>query len=125
MMVSDVVQELVDELGIRIITFDRAGYGESDPNPQRSVRSEAFNIQELEDLLELGSKFYLVGVSIGSHPTWHSILVFGTMGLKAGWHGSGGSCHELLVAFFSITTSDGYYESCACGLVGEYCRGTL
>ncbi|CAK9179099.1 unnamed protein product [Ilex paraguariensis] len=63
-------QELIDELGIYFLLFDRAGYGESDPNPNRSVKSEAFDIQELADQLELGSKFYVLGVSMGSYPIW-------------------------------------------------------
>ncbi|CAL5352606.1 unnamed protein product [Camellia sinensis] len=63
-------QELLDELGIYLLLFDRAGYGESDPNPKRSVKSEAVDIQELADKLQLGSKFYVVGVSLGSYPTW-------------------------------------------------------
>lgn len=53
-----------------ILTFDRAGYGESDPNPKRSVKSEAFDIQELADQLNLGPKFYLIGVSIGTYSVW-------------------------------------------------------
>ncbi|XP_057953680.1 uncharacterized protein LOC131147988 [Malania oleifera] len=63
-------QELMENLGIYIVTFDRAGYGESDPNPMRSVKSEAFDIQELAGQLEIGPKFYLVGVSLGTYPTW-------------------------------------------------------
>eukprot|EP00262_Sarcandra_glabra_P013711 TRINITY_DN3869_c0_g1_i7.p1 TRINITY_DN3869_c0_g1~~TRINITY_DN3869_c0_g1_i7.p1 ORF type:complete len:184 (+),score=31.37 TRINITY_DN3869_c0_g1_i7:68-619(+) len=63
-------QEVVEELGIYFVSFDRAGYGESDPNPQRSVKSEAFDIQDLADQLELGSKFYVIGVSMGGYTIW-------------------------------------------------------
>ncbi|XP_059627544.1 uncharacterized protein LOC132270384 isoform X2 [Cornus florida] len=63
-------QELLDEMGIYIVTFDRAGYAESDPNPKRSVKSEAFDIQELADQLQLGPKFYVVGLSLGAYTTW-------------------------------------------------------
>ena len=31
---------MTDEVGVYTVSFDRAGYGESDPNPKRSVRSE-------------------------------------------------------------------------------------
>ncbi|KAG6632112.1 uncharacterized protein LOC122292976 isoform X1 [Carya illinoinensis] len=65
-----VPQELIDELGIYFLLYDRAGYGESDPDPERTVKSEAFDIQELADQLELGSKFYVIGVSMGSYTTW-------------------------------------------------------
>jgi len=63
-------QELIDELGIHFLLFDRAGYGESDPDPKRTVKSEALDIQELADQLQLGSKFYVIGVSVGSYSTW-------------------------------------------------------
>ncbi|XP_043700568.1 uncharacterized protein LOC122651297 [Telopea speciosissima] len=63
-------QELIEELRIYFLSFDRAGYGESDPNPKRSVKSEAFDIQELADQLEIGSKFYVIGVSMGGYPAW-------------------------------------------------------
>lgn len=65
-----VPQELIEELGIYFLLYDRAGYGESDPNPKRSVKSEALDIQELADQLQLGPKFYVIGVSMGSYPIW-------------------------------------------------------
>lgn len=64
------IQELIEELGLYFVLYDRAGYGESDPNPHRTVKSEANDIRELADQLQLGSKFYLIGVSMGSYPTW-------------------------------------------------------
>ncbi|MED6205258.1 hypothetical protein PIB30_016051 [Stylosanthes scabra] len=63
-------QELMEKLGLYIVTYDRAGYGESDPNPKRNVKSEAFDIQELADQLQLGPKFYVIGMSIGTYPVW-------------------------------------------------------
>ncbi|XP_058196502.1 uncharacterized protein LOC131312626 isoform X2 [Rhododendron vialii] len=63
-------QELIDELGIFIVTYDRAGYGDSDPNPKRSVKSEAYDVEELADQIQLGQKFYVLGVSIGTYTTW-------------------------------------------------------
>ncbi|KAK3205717.1 hypothetical protein Dsin_019763 [Dipteronia sinensis] len=63
-------QELMEELGVYILSFDRPGYGESDPNPKRNVKSEAFDIQELADQLNLGPKFYVIGVSIGTYSIW-------------------------------------------------------
>ncbi|XVF46906.1 hypothetical protein PTKIN_Ptkin03bG0065800 [Pterospermum kingtungense] len=65
-----VPQELIEELGIYFLLYDRAGYGESDPNPKRSVKSEAFDIGELADQLQIGPKFYVIGVSMGSYPIW-------------------------------------------------------
>ncbi|KAL0417599.1 UNVERIFIED_CONTAM: hypothetical protein Sradi_1173400 [Sesamum radiatum] len=65
-----VSQDLLDELNIYLLLFDRAGYGESDPNPKRSLKSEASDIEELADKLQLGSKFYVLGVSLGCYPVW-------------------------------------------------------
>ncbi|GLT82022.1 hypothetical protein SLE2022_004370 [Rubroshorea leprosula] len=63
-------QEVMEEMGVYVLTFDRAGYGESDPNPNKSVKSEAFDIQELADQLQLGQKFYVIGLSIGNYCIW-------------------------------------------------------
>lgn len=63
-------QGMIEELGIYFLLYDRAGYGESDPNRRRSVKSEALDIQELADQLEIGSKFYVIGVSMGSYAIW-------------------------------------------------------
>jgi pimeloyl-ACP methyl ester carboxylesterase len=67
------MQEVAEELGVYMVAFDRAGYGESDPNPHRSVRSAALDMEELADALGLGEKFYAVGVSLGSHAVWGAL----------------------------------------------------
>ncbi|KAJ7001850.1 hypothetical protein NC653_012056 [Populus alba x Populus x berolinensis] len=61
-----VSQETIEELSIYFLFFDRAGYGESDPYPSRSVKSEAYDIQELADQLQIGSKFYVIGLLSGA-----------------------------------------------------------
>ncbi|CAN0916760.1 hypothetical protein LINGRAHAP2_LOCUS29886 [Linum grandiflorum] len=65
-----VPQELLEELSIYILTYDRAGNGESDPNPSRTVKSEAYDIEELADKLQIGSKFYVYGSSMGAYPVY-------------------------------------------------------
>ncbi|KAK4762696.1 hypothetical protein SAY86_008464 [Trapa natans] len=65
-----VSQELIEELRVYFLYFDRAGYGESDPNPSRTVKSEAIDIQELADKLQIGPQFYVIGISMGSYPVW-------------------------------------------------------
>jgi len=52
------------------VGFDRPGYGESDPNPKRTPENMALDIEELADQLELGSKFYVVGYSMGGELVW-------------------------------------------------------
>ncbi|MFQ6619692.1 hypothetical protein Gotur_001223 [Gossypium turneri] len=61
-------EELGEELRIYFLFFDRSGYGDSDPNPSRSVKSEAYDVQELADKLQIGSKFYVIGISMGAYP---------------------------------------------------------
>ncbi|KAK3156946.1 hypothetical protein QOZ80_2AG0114200 [Eleusine coracana subsp. coracana] len=65
--------ELAEELGVYMVGFDRAGYGESDPNPGRSPRSAALDMEELADALGLGEKFYVVGFSLGCHAVWGAL----------------------------------------------------
>ena len=65
-----VFQELIQELGVYLLFYDRSGYGDSDANTKRSLKSEVDDIAELADHLEIGPKFYLIGISMGSYPTW-------------------------------------------------------
>ncbi|XP_058088930.1 uncharacterized protein LOC131235664 [Magnolia sinica] len=62
--------ELVEELGIYFVAFDRPGYGESDPDPKRTIKSHALDVQDLADGLELGSRFYTIGISMGGLNIW-------------------------------------------------------
>ncbi|CAH9094056.1 unnamed protein product [Cuscuta epithymum] len=63
-------EDLMKELGVYLVLYDRAGYGESDPNPNRTQTSEASDIEELADRIKIGPKFYLISNSMGSYPTW-------------------------------------------------------
>ncbi|KAL8505073.1 hypothetical protein ACS0TY_016328 [Phlomoides rotata] len=62
--------DFVESSGIYIVSFDRPGYGESDPNPNQTVKSIAFDIEDLADQLALGSRFYVVGFSLGGQVVW-------------------------------------------------------
>uniref|UniRef100_A0A0A9F6S7 AB hydrolase-1 domain-containing protein n=1 Tax=Arundo donax TaxID=35708 RepID=A0A0A9F6S7_ARUDO len=68
--VLQVSPELAQELGIYLLSFDRPGYGESDPHPGRTEKSIALDIEQLADGLELGPKFYLTGFSMGGEIMW-------------------------------------------------------
>ena len=70
MFVSSQKQDFVESRGIYIVSFDRPGYGESDPNPARTLRSISSDIEELADQLGLGSKFYIAGFSLGGQIVW-------------------------------------------------------
>ncbi|GFZ08730.1 alpha/beta-Hydrolases superfamily protein [Actinidia rufa] len=62
--------DIIEDLGVYIVSFDRPGYGESDPNPKRTLKSMALDVEELADQLGLGSKFYVVGFSMGGQYLW-------------------------------------------------------
>ncbi|XP_026455270.1 uncharacterized protein LOC113356371 isoform X2 [Papaver somniferum] len=53
-----------------MVSFDRPGYGESDPNPKRTEKGIALDVEELADQLNLGNKFYVLGFSMGGQATW-------------------------------------------------------
>ena len=63
-------QEMVGKLGIHFVSFDRPGYGESDPDPKRTMKSLALDIEELGHQLQLGTKFYIIGNSMGGLAVW-------------------------------------------------------
>ncbi|XP_010520432.1 PREDICTED: uncharacterized protein LOC104799549 [Tarenaya hassleriana] len=66
-------QELIEEFKIYILQYDRAGYGESDPYPSRSVKTEAYDVQELADKLHVGPKFHVIGLSLGCYAVYSCI----------------------------------------------------
>jgi len=63
-------QGLLEELGVCVVSFDRPGYGESDPDPNRTMKSLALDVEELADKLGLGEKFYVMGFSMGGQAVW-------------------------------------------------------
>ncbi|KAM3200900.1 putative protein isoform X1 [Capsicum annuum] len=62
--------ETLEELGVYVVSFDRPGYGESDPHPKRTIQTTALDMEELADQLGLGPKFYVMGFSMGGHSVW-------------------------------------------------------
>ncbi|XP_074312403.1 uncharacterized protein LOC141647928 [Silene latifolia] len=66
-------QAFFQELGVSIISYDRPGYGDSDPDPNRTLKSMCMDIQELADQLQLGQQFYLSGFSLGGQIVWGAL----------------------------------------------------
>ncbi|KAF6144239.1 hypothetical protein GIB67_031870, partial [Kingdonia uniflora] len=54
----------IDDFGRGTYGGGQAGYGESDPNPKRTLKSTVLDVEELADQMELGSKFYVMGYSM-------------------------------------------------------------
>jgi hypothetical protein len=48
------IKELMEKLGMFLVSFDRSEYGEGDPNPRRDVKSKELDIKEPADQLDLG-----------------------------------------------------------------------
>ncbi|KAL6574989.1 hypothetical protein OROMI_012274 [Orobanche minor] len=69
-LTANLSPDIIESKAIYIVSFDRPGYGESDPHPTRTVKSFALDIDELADQLGLGSKFYVVGLSMGGQLVW-------------------------------------------------------
>ncbi|CAN4121381.1 unnamed protein product [Withania somnifera] len=69
--------ELIQSLGIYIVSIDRPGYGESDPHPKRTPKTLALDIEELADQLELGAKFYDLVRQQGDYESIHRDLMIG------------------------------------------------
>ncbi|KAK9070337.1 hypothetical protein SSX86_010738 [Deinandra increscens subsp. villosa] len=61
---------IIEELGVYIVALDRPGYGESDADPKRTVKSLSLDIEELADELNLGERFYVAGYSMGGEVIW-------------------------------------------------------
>eukprot|EP00850_Spirogloea_muscicola_P011039 SM000067S20316 [mRNA] locus=s67:352654:358773:+ [translate_table: standard] len=66
-------EALLSELRLRVVAYDRPGCGQSDPDPGRTLASEAALVAELADALDLGPQFYVLGWSVGGAVAW-SIL---------------------------------------------------
>ncbi|KAG9159682.1 hypothetical protein Leryth_017390 [Lithospermum erythrorhizon] len=63
-------QGLFAEFQVYIVGFDRPGYGESDPDSRRTVKSTILDVEELVDHLELGQKIHVMGYSAGGFYVW-------------------------------------------------------
>ncbi|KAJ4764816.1 Alpha/beta-Hydrolases superfamily protein [Rhynchospora pubera] len=68
--IPSISQEVLEELGVYLLSYDRPGYGESDPDPNKDAKTVATDTEELADNLNLGPKFYVLGVSMGGAFTW-------------------------------------------------------
>ncbi|CAK9180642.1 unnamed protein product [Ilex paraguariensis] len=60
----------IPELAEEFVSFDRPGYGKSDPDPTGAIESIVLDIEELADQLELVPKFYVIGFSMGGNMAW-------------------------------------------------------
>lgn len=64
---------LLEEFGVRFLTYDLPGFGESDPHPSRNLESSASDMSILADALGIEGKFWVVGYSSGSMHAWAAL----------------------------------------------------
>lgn len=108
-----VMQEVMNELGLYVVSFDRAGYGQSDPNPRRSIQSDTEDVVDLADGLGLRPKFFVIATSYGSYTGWGLLkyrperlagVAFSAPGVNFWWPGFPKS--EMAKAWGSLRAGD-------------------
>ncbi|KAK8600265.1 hypothetical protein V6N13_059921 [Hibiscus sabdariffa] len=72
--IPGVTTSLLEEFGVRLITYDLPGFGESDPHPSRNLNSSAFDMLHLADAVGVNDdKFWVLGYSSGSMHAWAAL----------------------------------------------------
>ncbi|CDP08924.1 unnamed protein product [Coffea canephora] len=64
---------LLQEFGIRLVTFDLPGFGESDPDPDRGLESSALDMVHLSYSVNITDKFWVLAFSGGSTHAWAAL----------------------------------------------------
>ncbi|XP_021899430.1 uncharacterized protein LOC110815792 isoform X2 [Carica papaya] len=64
---------LLEEFGVRLVTYDLPGFGESDPHPSRNLSSSALDMLYLADAIQINGQFWVLGYSSGSMHVWAAL----------------------------------------------------
>ncbi|WOL01920.1 hypothetical protein Cni_G10639 [Canna indica] len=64
---------LLEEFGVRLITYDLPGFGESDPHPGRNLSSSSLDMHHLANALGILDKFWVAGYSDGGMHAWAAL----------------------------------------------------
>ncbi|CAK9174421.1 unnamed protein product [Ilex paraguariensis] len=64
---------LLNEFGIRFVTYDLPGFGESDPHSKRNLESSALDMLHLSYAVGITDKFWVVGYSAASMHAWAAL----------------------------------------------------
>ncbi|XP_057781745.1 uncharacterized protein LOC131000026 isoform X2 [Salvia miltiorrhiza] len=64
---------LLEEFGIRLLTYDLPGFGESDPDPKRDLESSALDMLHLAYAVNVTEKLWVLGYSDGSKHAWAAL----------------------------------------------------
>lgn len=69
-------KSLLVEYGVRLVSYDLPGFGESDPHRGRNLSSSASDLINLAAAIGIHEKFWLLGYSTGSMHTWAAMKYF-------------------------------------------------
>lgn len=64
---------LLEEYGVRLVTYDLPGFGESDPHPNRNFNSSAMDMLHLVNAVNVTEKFWVLCHSSGCIHAWASL----------------------------------------------------
>ncbi|KAK6942853.1 Alpha/beta hydrolase fold-1, partial [Dillenia turbinata] len=65
---------LLEDFGVHLITYDRPGFGESDPHPNRDLNSSALDMLFFANAVDTNDKFWVLGFSVGSMHAWAALI---------------------------------------------------
>lgn len=71
--VPGIKESLLEEFGVRFVTYDIPGFGESDPDSRRTLNSSAFDMVELANSIGVNGKFWVLGFSSGALHAWAAL----------------------------------------------------
>ncbi|KAF9593813.1 hypothetical protein IFM89_025522 [Coptis chinensis] len=71
--IPGIKESLLQDFGVRLITYDLPGFGESDPHPNRNLNTSALDMLHLADALGVNDKFWVVGYSGGGVHAWAAL----------------------------------------------------
>ncbi|OIW21548.1 hypothetical protein TanjilG_06241 [Lupinus angustifolius] len=64
---------LLEEYGVRLVTYDLPGFGESDPHPGRNLNSSAMDMLHLANAVNVSDNFWVLCHSSGCVHAWASL----------------------------------------------------
>lgn len=64
---------MLEEFGVRLITYDLPGFGESDPHPKRNLNTSALDMLDLANAVGVNDKFWVLGFSSGAMHAWAAL----------------------------------------------------
>lgn len=71
--IPGIKMSLLEEFGVRLVSYDLPGFGESDPHPSRNLNSSAFDMLHLANAVGISGKFWVLGHSSGSMHAWAAL----------------------------------------------------